>query len=86
MNKLLGKTVSFVPHTLYDKSGRSLEYTCSVRGTVDHVSKNGWFRVKYYASDGSVQYECFKEADIVEKVVTLVGRSKVDKTRNWSAR
>lgn len=81
MNNLLGQIVSFIPSCLYNNNkGYATDDIKPVRGTITEISKNGWFRVRWYAGD-SVQHECFKEADI-GKAVTLVGRSKVDKNHH----
>lgn len=74
MRELLGRPVKFIPCFQYKKEFHNSgdEDIQPVRGVIDFISPNGWFRIKYPAGD-TVQHECFKECDI-GTAVTLLGR------------
>lgn len=74
MNGLIGRPVKFIPCFQYKKEFHNSrdEDIQPVRGVIDFISPNGWFRCKYPAGN-TVQHECFKECDI-GTAVTLLGR------------
>lgn len=75
MNRLLGRSVIFIPHWAKEKPGsnRKMEIAKPQRGRIVYVNeRNGWFMVEVDAN-GSKQHECFKPWDI-GKDVTLLGR------------
>lgn len=76
MSDLLGRAVKFIPCYMYRKEVHSTGDNDAqpVRGVIDFVSPNGWFRCKYNAGN-EVQHECFKECDI-GRAVTLLGHKK----------
>lgn len=77
MKWLLGKTVSFIPTFMHDKSGGGSirEDAIPVVGVVTHInSQHGWFMVSYKAGK-TMQRECFKFYDL-ERTVMLCGRKK----------
>lgn len=76
MDKLLGRSVMFVPHWNMSKDGVFLkkEDSAPQRGRIAYVNKpHGWFMIEL--DSNPTQRSCFKLCDI-GKGVTLLGNKK----------
>lgn len=72
MDKLLGRSVMFVPHWNISKAGLHTEDAVPQRGRIAYVNKpHGWFMIEL--DSNPTQRCCFKFCDI-GKDVTLLGR------------